>query len=278
MVTAVASYLDARKHGGRWQLRIEDLDKAREAPGAADSILRTLEGFALHWDGPVLYQSQRLDIYRDGADQLRVQGHTFPCACSRREIADSALLGQAAPIYPGTCRTGITSGQPARSVRLRVHDRPIYFEDRLHGHIEQNLAREVGDFVITRADGPIAYQLAVVIDDAEQRITHVVRGSDLLFSTPRQILLQRLLGYTTPRYLHIPVAVTANGEKLSKQTHAPQLETRNMQALACAVLAFLGQALPPAAQHLPFEELWAQAAAAWDTQRLPLLHQCVVDV
>jgi len=278
MVTAVASYLDARKHGGRWLLRIEDLDKPREAPGAADSILRTLEAFALHWDGPVLYQSRRLDVYRDVANQLRVLGHTFTCACSRREIADSALPGQALPIYPGTCRAGITNGQPARAVRLRVHDRPIHFEDRLHGHLEQNLASEVGDFVITRADGPIAYQLAVVIDDAEQGITHVVRGSDLIVSTPRQILLQRLLGYTTPRYLHIPVAVTAGGEKLSKQTYAPQLETRNTQALACKALAFLGQAVPPAAQHLPLEELWAQAAAAWDPQCLPLLHQCVVDV
>ncbi|HWS03497.1 MAG TPA: tRNA glutamyl-Q(34) synthetase GluQRS [Gammaproteobacteria bacterium] len=278
MVTAVASYLDAHNHGGRWLLRIEDLDKPREAPGAADSILRTLEGFALYWDGPVLYQSQRLDVYRDVADQLRVLGHTFACACSRREIADSALPGQALPIYPGTCRAGITSGQPARAVRLRVHDQPIHYEDRLHGHLEQNLASEVGDFVITRADGPIAYQLAVVIDDAEQGITHVVRGSDLLFSTPRQILLQRLLGYTTPRYLHIPVAVTASGEKLSKQTYAPQLETRNTQALACAVLAFLGQSIPPAAQHLPLEALWAQAAAAWDPQRLPPLRQRIVSV
>lgn len=278
MVTAVASYLDARNHGGRWLLRIEDLDKPREQPGATDSILRTLEGFALHWDGPVLYQSQRLAVYHDAAKHLRSMGHTFDCACTRREIADSTLLGHEGLIYPGTCRSGIQNAQPARAVRLRIDDQPIYLEDRLQGHFEQNLARDVGDFVITRADGLIAYQLAVVVDDAEQQITDVVRGSDLLFSTPRQIFLQRLLGSTRPDYLHIPVAVNARGEKLSKQTHAPRLETQDMQALACAVLTFLGQEIPPAAQQLPLEELWALAATAWNPQRMPTLRQSIVNV
>lgn len=278
MVTAVASYLDARNRGGRWLLRIEDIDKPREQAGAADSILRTLEDFALHWDGPVLYQSQRQAVYADAVEQLRGMGQTFNCACTRREIADSMLPGHAGLIYPGTCRNGIQNDQPARAVRLRVDEHSILLEDRLQGSFEQSLAQDVGDFVISRADGLIAYQLAVVVDDAEQQITDVVRGSDLLCSTPRQILLQRLLGYRTPDYLHVPIAVDASGEKLSKQTHAPALETQNMNRLACAVLEFLGQALPPDAEHLPLEQLWAQAATAWDADCLPPLRQCLVNV
>jgi glutamyl-Q tRNA(Asp) synthetase len=273
LITAVASFLDARSHGGRWLVRIEDVDKPREQPGAADSILRTLEDFALYWDGPVLYQSQRLEAYRNAVERLRVTGHTFACACTRREIADSALPGQEGPIYPGTCRAGIPTGAPARALRLQVDDLPISFEDRLHGHFEQNLAAEVGDFVIMRADGLTAYQLAVVVDDAAQGITDVVRGSDLLFSTPRQILLQRLLGYATPRYLHLPVAVDASGEKLSKQTHAPRIGIRDAHVLACAILEFLGQKIPAEGQHMPLEELWTQAAADWDLQRLPQVRQ-----
>lgn len=244
-----------------------------EQPGAADAILRTLDDFGLHWDGPVLYQSRRLEIYRDAIEQLRVAGHTFACTCTRREIADSALSGQEGPIYPGTCRAGIAADQPARALRVRVDAEPIGFEDRLQRHFEQNLAAEVGDFVILRADGFTAYQLAVVVDDAAQGITDVVRGSDLLFSTPRQILLQRLLGYATPRYLHLPVAVDATGEKLSKQTYAPSLETRDAGHLACVILEFLGQHLPPDAEGLPLEELWTEATKRWHPQRLPRLRQ-----
>ncbi|MBI5042211.1 MAG: tRNA glutamyl-Q(34) synthetase GluQRS [Gammaproteobacteria bacterium] len=273
LITAVASFLDARSHGGRWQVRIEDVDTPREQPGAADSILRALEDFALYWDGPVLYQNQRLEAYREAIERLRVADHTFACACTRREIADSALPGQEGPIYPGTCRNGFQNGQPARALRVRVDSAPIGFTDRLHGCFEQDLAGEVGDFVIVRADGLMAYQLAVVVDDAAQGITHVVRGSDLLFSTPRQILLQQLLGYATPSYLHVPVAVDATGEKLSKQTYAPGIETRNLGHLACVVLDFLGQNIPPEAEHLPLEQLWTQAARQWNPQRLPQLRQ-----
>lgn len=269
LVAAVASFLDARHHGGRWLLRMEDLDKPRELSGAADDILRTLEKFALHWDGPVLYQSRRLEAYQEAIEKLRGSDACFPCACTRREIADSALPGTEGLIYPGTCREGLAPGQRERALRVRVNERPIVFEDRLQRHCEQNLAREIGDFVILRADGIIAYQLAVVIDDAAQDITHVVRGSDLLISTPRQIHLQRLLGLPTPVYLHLPVAVNAAGEKLSKQTFAAPVDTLPVHAAACAALTFLGQDLPADAQCLLLAELWDYAGTHWDPQRIP---------
>lgn len=272
LVAAVASHLDARHHGGRWLVRMEDLDKPREQPGAADGILRTLEQFALHWDGAVLHQSRRLDIYQDACATLRAAGACFDCACSRREIADSALPGQEGPIYPGTCRSGLAPGRFPRAVRLRVEAEPIVFTDRVQGPQCRNLAETVGDFVILRADGIVAYQLAVVVDDAEQGVTDVVRGSDLLTSTPRQIHLQRLLGLPTPRYLHLPVAVNDAGEKLSKQTGAPAVAAQQAHALACAALRFLGQAVPDTAQDLRLDELWRSAATAWDPQRIPRRH------
>jgi glutamyl-Q tRNA(Asp) synthetase len=269
LVAAVASHLDARSHGGEWLLRMEDLDRPREQPGAADAILRTLERLALHWDGPVLYQSQRLEAYREASARLRAAGHCFDCACTRREIADSALPGQEGPIYPGTCRTGLAPGQRARALRVLVDSAPVAFDDRLQGRQMQNLAEAVGDFVILRADGIVAYQLAVVVDDAAQGITDVVRGSDLLLSTPRQIHLQRLLGHPTPRYLHLPVAVNDAGEKLSKQTHAPAIDPRDAHALARTTLSFLGQVVPEAAEDMRLDELWRHAAAAWDPLRIP---------
>jgi glutamyl-Q tRNA(Asp) synthetase len=269
LVAAVASHLDARSRGGQWLLRMEDLDKPREQPGAAGDILRTLEQFALYWDGPVLHQSRRLAIYRDACATLRAAGECFDCACTRREIADSALPGQEGPIYPGTCRSGLAPGRFPRALRLRVRDDPIAFVDRLQGPQRVNLAETVGDFVILRADGIVAYQLAVVIDDAEQGVTDVVRGSDLLTSTPRQIHLQRLLGLPTPRYLHLPVAVNDAGEKLSKQTHAPAIDARRAHALAGAALRFLGQNVPDTLQDMRLDELWSGAAAAWDPRRIP---------
>lgn len=278
LIAAVASYLDARSHGGRWRVRMEDLDKPREQPGAADAILRTLERFALYWDGAVLYQSTRTDAYRDALDRLRVGGHTFPCACTRRELADSALPGREGPIYAGTCRRGLAEGQQARAVRVRVDDLPIVFADRLHGRQAHNLARTVGDYVVLRADGIVAYQLAVVIDDAAQGVTDVVRGSDLLSSTARQIHLQRLLTLPTPEYLHVPVAVNAAGEKLSKQTFATAVDARPPQYAACAVLRFLGQPLPADADHLPLAELWTHAIAQWDPRRVPRVFSRPADI
>jgi glutamyl-Q tRNA(Asp) synthetase len=260
LVAALASWLDCRHAGGRWLLRMEDLDQPRVMPGAADAILRQLEACGMAWDGPVVYQSARIDLYEDALRKLA--GHSYPCACSRRELEDSALAIDGSRIYPGACRNGLAPGKAPRAVRLRTHDDPIRFTDRVQGTIEQRVEREVGDFVLVRADGIVAYQLAVVVDDAAQGVTDVVRGSDLLDSTARQIYLQRLLGVGTPSYLHVPVATNAAGDKLSKQTRAADAGPKNM----AAALAFLGMTPP---QGLSPSGLLAWAADQWDPARIP---------
>ena len=250
LVAALGSWLDARAAGGKWLLRIEDLDLPRSRPEFSAAILRQLEGLGLEWDGPVVYQSARLDRYRAALDALQRSGHAYWCACSRKEIADSATRAgapAASPVYPGTCRNGIRPGATPRAVRVRTHDQPIRFTDRMQGEISQIVGRDVGDFVVLRADGIFAYQLAVVVDDAEQGVTDVVRGADLLESTARQILLQRLLDFPTPRYLHLPVAVNASGEKLSKQTGAKTLAAEHRAGALGAALEFLGVKDAPAA-------------------------------
>lgn len=269
LVAAVGSYLDARSQGGRWLLRMEDLDKPREMPGAADGILRTLEAFRFQWDGAVLYQSRRVDAYEAALDRLALDGAIFPCSCSRREIADSGLHGLEGPIYPGTCRHGLPPGRRTRAWRLRVPDEGLSFEDGLQGTVRQNLARDVGDFIVRRADGAHAYQLAVVVDDAHQGITHVARGADLLLSTPRQLLLQQLLGLSAPVYLHLPVAVNRAGEKLSKQTHAAALDEQRPGPTLWQALSFLRQAPPEALRDASIEEIWTWARAHW--QREPMM-------
>jgi len=267
LVTAVASWCDARAHDGEWLVRMEDLDRPREVPGAARSILDTLTAFGLRWDGEVLLQSGRTDRYEAALARLRAAGHVYGCACTRREIADSALQGIDGAVYPGTCRNGVPPGRAVRAERVRTQGTCIAFDDLLQGRIAQDLERDVGDYVLRRADGLHAYQLAVVVDDAEQGITDVVRGADLLDSTPRQIHLQRLLGLPTPRYLHLPVATNPAGEKLSKQTQArPIARERPAQALAAA-LGFLGHP-PPATACGEVETLLAWAAAHWDRARL----------
>jgi glutamyl-Q tRNA(Asp) synthetase len=241
LVAALASWLDARAAGGRWLVRIEDLDAPRSRSGAAEEILRALERLGLGWDGPVLYQSTRTPHYRRALAALEKQ--TYWCGCTRREIADSALglAADGAQIYPGTCRTGIAPGKVPRALRLRAAGEQISYTDRVQGIQAQRLDLAIGDFVLLRADGQFAYQLAVVVDDAEQGVTDVVRGADLLGSTPRQIHLQRLLGYSTPRYLHVPAAVNGAGEKLSKQTGAPAIDTQHPEEALRRALAFLGQ-------------------------------------
>ncbi|MEW6691188.1 MAG: tRNA glutamyl-Q(34) synthetase GluQRS, partial [Pseudomonadota bacterium] len=191
LVAALASWLDARRAGGSWLVRMEDLDRPRVMPGASDAILRQLEALGLAWDGVVLCQSTRRELYEAAIERLRPQ--TYPCACTRRELEDSALAIDGARVYPGTCRGGMAPGKAPRALRLRTDAEPIRFADRVQGEIAQSVEREVGDFVLRRADGIIAYQLAVVVDDAAQGVTAVVRGADLLDSTARQILLQRLL-------------------------------------------------------------------------------------
>jgi len=225
LAAALASWLDARAHEGTWLVRIEDLDPPREIPGASRQILDALATFGLASDEPPVFQSARGNLYRQALDRLEASGLLYGCACSRTEItAAQRALGLPAHVYPGTCRRG-TGGRPVRALRVRVPDETVGFTDRACGPYAQNLAREVGDFVVRRADGLWAYQLAVVVDDAEQRITDVVRGADLLDNTPRQIWLQRALNLRTPRYLHVPLVTNAQGEKLSKQTGATALDT-----------------------------------------------------
>lgn len=272
LVAAVGSYLEARSLGGTWRVRMEDVDEPRCQPGAADDILRTLSAFGFEWDGPVAYQTRRVEMYREALEKLRERGRLFPCACTRRELADSQLTQQArdgAQIYPGTCRSGVPPGKLARSWRVLVDADVITFEDAIQGRVTQDLAREVGDFVLFRADGYFAYQLAVVVDDAAQGITDIVRGADLLDSTPRQILLQRLLGLPTPRYAHLPVAVNADGEKLSKQTRAATLNGARPQAALWSALRFLGQMPPTELNQASLAELWRWALACWDLARVP---------
>lgn len=260
LVAAAASWLDARAAGGRWLVRIEDLDRPRAQPGSADEILRVLDALGLQWDGEIVYQSRREPLYREALERLRP--HTYWCGCSRREIADSSLglAVDGARIYPGTCRAGLAAGRTARALRLRTSATEIRFVDRVQGPQAQVLSRDVGDFVLYRADGLFAYQLAVVVDDASQGVTDVVRGADLLDSTARQIYLQRLLGAPTPRYLHVPVAVNAHGEKLSKQIAARPIDVRRRAEEIAAALAFLGQ---PAAGSLE------QAAKQWNAALIP---------
>ncbi|MGW8309579.1 MAG: tRNA glutamyl-Q(34) synthetase GluQRS [Thiogranum sp.] len=266
LVAAVGSFLDARAHGGEWLVRIEDIDPPREVAGATDDILRTLDSFALFSDGETLYQSRRTAHYEHALEQLTAAGSVFPCACSRRDIRESSNSNP--HIYPGTCRNGVPPGRTARSLRLRVPDTSIGFLDRLQGNIHEWLPGCCGDFVLKRADGWFAYQLAVVTDDAAQGITHVVRGADLLDSTPRQILLQRLLGVPTPRYLHLPVAVNRAGEKLSKQTGAPAVDTARPVRTLCAVLDFLGLQTPRALEQEDLDAFWQWAITNWDARRL----------
>lgn len=263
LIAAAGSYLDAKHHDGTWLVRIEDLDTPRCVPGAADDILRTLEAFGLHWDEEIIYQSQRTAIYQKTLQHLQTLRAVYPCCCTRKEIADSALHGIDGPVYPGTCRNGIPAGREERAWHVRTSGEPVKFDDILQGHVVQHLETEVGDFIVLRADGLFAYQLAVVADDAAQRITHVVRGADLLYSTPRQIYLQRLLGLTTPAYMHLPIAVNAQGEKLSKQTLAQPVEKNNAASTLFDVLVFLRQQPPAELRLSTIEELLAWAITHW---------------
>lgn len=269
LLAAVGSFLDARAHDGEWLVRMEDLDPPREVPGAADDILHTLEAFGMHWDGEVMYQSRRHAAYQAALEQLEHSGATYPCACTRREIQAHAGPTGLPAIYPGTCRAGLPAGRTARSVRLRVADTVIRFDDRLQGHCPTALARQSGDFILRRADGLYAYQLAVVIDDAAQGITDVVRGADLLDCTARQIALQRALGYPTPRYLHLPVVVNDQGFKLGKQARSPAVDKSHVVATLCMVLEALGQSLPDGAGESTLEDFWPLATTTWRAKQIP---------
>ncbi|MEK7811173.1 MAG: tRNA glutamyl-Q(34) synthetase GluQRS [Pseudomonadota bacterium] len=294
LVAAVGSYLDAKHHHGIWLVRMEDLDTSRCVPGAAEDILRTLGAFGLVSDEPVLYQSQRTAAYDEALHKLQTSGAVYPCSCTRKEIADSALHGIEGPVYPGTCRDGLQFGREGRVWRVRTdfphpqslprrerEEKPfsprgkggdggktVTFIDSLQGHITQHLKNEIGDFVVKRADGLFAYQLAVVVDDAFQNITHVVRGADLLNSTARQIHLQHLLGLISPTYKHLPVAVNEAGEKLSKQTLAAPVDVSQPGATLLRVLDFLKQQPPSELPNRDVRKILDWAIQYWDPKKL----------
>jgi len=260
LLTAVASWMAARADGGRWLLRIEDLDESRCLPGAADSILRTLEQHGLAWDD-LCYQHERLAFYHEALERLTQLGLTFPCTCSRSQLPEAG-------VYPGTCRDrSAISGEHA--LRLKVGDLSIEIDDSIQGKFAQHLGRDVGDFVIRRRDGIIAYQLAVVVDDAAQRITQVVRGADLLDNTPRQMLLFRLLGARPPRYSHVPVLADRTRHKLSKQTRATSVAGHSPNANLLLILDLLGHAPPPMLQGAQPREILDWGIAHWDISRIP---------
>ena len=288
LVAAVASYCDARYNQGKWLVRMEDVDKPREMAGAADDILRTLEVFGFEWDGGVIYQSQRSGIYQNHLHHLQRDGFIYACTCSRKEIADSATsAGIEGVIYPKTCflKPALQANTPGHPLSNSFHefdspcihaayravvlDKNMYFTDAIQGEVVQNLARDIGDFILKRKDGLFAYQLAVVVDDAEQGVTHIVRGADLLNSTPRQIYLQQQLNFTTPNYAHVPVVVNAAGEKLSKQTLAKPITPATAPALLFEALRFLGQNPAAEIKNTTLAEMWRWAMVNWRLDNVP---------
>ena len=267
LIAAVASYADARAAGGEWLVRIEDVDTPRARFGAEAAILRQLERYGFECDGAIVRQSERLDLYQAALERLDADHLIYACTCTRRELETAPLGRGGERVYAGTCRNGVANRRAHHASRIRVGNSRIDFRDRLQGTQAQDLAIDVGDFVLRRSDGYFAYQLAVVVDDAAQGITDVARGSDLLASTPRQIFLQHALGLPTPRYLHVPIAINGQGEKLSKQTRARPLPDAPLQALAAA-WRFLDQPEFPA-RGASVAEFWSFATVHWSAARLP---------
>jgi glutamyl-Q tRNA(Asp) synthetase len=260
LYTAAASFLDARSHGGRWLVRMEDVDRSREVPGAAAGILRTLDAFGFEWDGEVLRQSDRSDRYAAAIETLRARGLTFQCSCSRQDLAGQER-------YPGYCRGGPRASSAATATRLRIEPQNITFADRIQGSYTQDVASVMGDAILRRRDGFVAYVLAVVVDDAAQGVTHVVRGADLLTDTPRQIYLQRSLALPTPRYAHVPVLVESDGSKLAKSRRSVPARESEPQNQLLKVLQWLELEPPSALEGAPVGELWGWAHAHWASNR-----------
>lgn len=268
LIAAVGSYLEAKSHNGEWLVRIENLDKPREIPAASHEIFRALEILGMEWDHEVIYQDQRIDSYENILTILNKRGLTYSCTCTRKEIADSSITGISGQIYAGTCRNNVQNKDRPGAVRIKTDNNIIEFEDSLHGLISQRLESETGDFILRRSDGIYAYQLAVVADDATQGITNVVRGADLLDSTPRQIYLQKLLGYSTPTYMHLPVAVNNQGEKLSKQTKAALLDISNPVKQLVEAVNFLGQESPIELLGSNVSSFWKWAIENWHPEKI----------
>jgi glutamyl-Q tRNA(Asp) synthetase len=270
LLAAVASYCDAQFNQGKWLLRIEDIDKPREMAGAYDTILRQLDAFGFEWDGEIARQSQRNNYYEKALTILQNKQLIYPCTCTRKEIADSSnLIGIDGFVYPKTCLNQAIKENSAFALRICVDDAVIAFQDFIQGQIRQNLQTDVGDFVLKRTDGLFTYQLAVVVDDAAQGVTNVVRGADLLNSTPRQIYLQQFLNLPTPIYAHIPIARNAAGEKLSKQTLANSIDVKKANLQIWQALKFLGQQPPTELQFASLQELWHWAITQWQIDAIP---------
>jgi glutamyl-Q tRNA(Asp) synthetase len=257
----VASYLEARSRNGRWLLRIEDIDPPREQPGATDEILAALDGYGFEWDGELTYQSHSREAHDQAVQLLLNRALAYPCGCSRRNLVD-APHGVLGSIYPGTCRSGTEAEETA--IRVLTNSDPLGFEDGLQGAQSQRLERDSGDFIVSRKDGLIAYQLAVVVDDALQEITDIVRGIDLMDSTPRQVWLQQLLGYKQPRYIHIPVAINNRAQKLSKSFGARGIRLDQAAATLVAALQVLRQRPPPNLANSSLGKIWEWAVANWN--------------
>jgi len=259
LVSAVGSYLEAKSTGGLWLLRIEDIDPPREVAGSANRIIDDLNRLGLAPDGPVLFQSSRLDAYQDALDQLLANGHAYPCGCSRKELPATGK-------YAGTCRNGIPAGKTPRAIRFCVKPGVCVFSDKLQGIVSDSPVDTIGDFIIRRADGLFAYQLAVVVDDEFQGITQVVRGADLLDSTSRQICLQKALGFDSPDYMHLPLVISADGKKMSKRLMTDPVKHQEPATAVRQALHFLGQNPPPG---MSLSDLWEWALAHWDRALIP---------
>ena len=269
LVAAVASYADARSRSGEWLVRIDDLDPPRVVSGATADIVRMLEACGMQWDGAVVYQSARTDAYDAALHRLSSLNVVYPCACSRREVADSAASGIEGPVYPGTCRNGMAAGRAARAWRIDTRGAAVEFDDAVQGHVRRNLETEIGDFVLYRADGVFAFHLASAVDDGELGMTDVVRGADLLESSARQIYVLGLLRLPVPRYAHLPVAVNARGEKLSKQTFADPVDPREPGVVLVRALQFLGHSAPDRLSRADRLDVWQWAKANWRVERVP---------
>ncbi len=263
LIAAVGSYLQTKKNRGEWLIRMEDVDTTRTVKGSDVEILTTLEAFGFEWDGDIIYQSEQTDHYQHALEQLIDQSLVFPCVCSRKQLAKTG-----SDIYPGTCRERKLPEKKEHALRLTAKDITIEFNDIVMGKQSQNMEQQCGDFVIKRRDGLFAYQLAVAVDDALQNITEIVRGSDLLDSTPRQIYLQQLLAYPTPAYCHLPLAVDSDGNKISKSEGATKVDIKNREKLVCSVLEFLGQNPPADLSDSGINDIWSWALEHWDVTHI----------
>jgi glutamyl-Q tRNA(Asp) synthetase len=268
LIAATASYLCAKSVQGKWLLRIEDVDRFRIKENSINSIIQTLESYGYQWDDAILYQSKRSEAYQDALNSL--SDLTYPCSCSRKFLQKQAPTGMYGYTYLGYCREQMSNPDAAQfAIRLRTNNTLVYFDDGLQASISQSIETEVGDFIIKRSDNMFSYQLAVVVDDEYQQVTEVVRGSDLLDNTPRQLYLQQCLGYQSPRYLHFPTAITSDGKKLSKHYHSAPVSAEQKRGTILKTLNFLGQKAPFIDQFSSLESIWDWAIKNWDRDKIP---------